>query len=176
MIINSHCHAWEYWPYEPPVPDLESRGRIEQLINQMDINGVQQTTIISAQNEHNPKNNDYIADAVRRDPSCLYQYADVDCSWSDTYHTPGASSRMEAAIEQWPMKGFTHYLRGEDDGSWLTSQEGWTSSELQRMLASSRASQVRPTTRPRCEMSRRRSARTARSSQTMRRRRSWAVR
>ena len=124
MIIDSHCHAWEYWPYEPPVPDPESRGRIEQLINQMDINGVQQATIVSAQNEHNPKNNDYIADAVRRYPSRLYQYADVDCSWSDTYHTPGAASRMEAAIEKWPMKGFTHYLRGEDDGSWLTSQEG----------------------------------------------------
>ena len=124
MIIDSHCHAWEYWPYEPPVPDPESRGRIEQLINQMDINGVQQATIVSAQNEHNPKNNDYIADAVRRYPSRLYQYADVDCSWSDTYHTPGAASRMEAAIEQWPIKGFTHYLRGEDDGSWLTSQEG----------------------------------------------------
>ena len=98
MIIDSHCHAWEYWPYEPPVPDPESRGRIEQLINQRDINGVQQATIVSAQIEHNPNNNDYIADAVRRYPSRLYQYADVDCSWSDTYHTPGAASRMEAAI------------------------------------------------------------------------------
>jgi predicted TIM-barrel fold metal-dependent hydrolase len=124
MLIDSHCHAWEYWPYEPSVPDPESRGRIEQLINQMDINGVQQATIVSAQIEHNPNNNDYIADAVRRYPSRLYQYADVDCSWSDTYHTPGAASRMEAAIERWPMKGFTHYLRSEDDGSWLTSQDG----------------------------------------------------
>ncbi len=124
MLIDSHCHAWEYWPYEPSVPDPESRGRIEQLINQMDINGVQQATIVSAQIEHNPNNNDYIADAVRRYPSRLYQYADVDCSWSDTYQTSGAAGRMEAAIKRWPMKGFTHYLRSEDDGSWLTSQEG----------------------------------------------------
>lgn len=63
MIIDSHCHAWEYWPYEPPVPDPESRGRIEQLINQMDLNGVQQATIVSAQIEHNPSNNDYIAES-----------------------------------------------------------------------------------------------------------------
>ena len=124
MIIDSHCHGWEYWPYDPPVPDPESRGRIEQLISQMDLNGVQQATIVSAQIEHNPNNNDYIAEAVRRYPTRLYQYADVDSSGSDTYHTPGASSRMEAAIEKWPIKGFTHYLANEDDGTWLTTREG----------------------------------------------------
>ena len=124
MIIDSHCHGWEYWPYDPPVPDPESRGRIEQLISQMDLNGVQQATIVSAQIEHNPNNNDYIAEAVRRYPGRLFQYADVDSSWSDTYHTPGAASRMEAAIEKWPIKGFTHYLANEDDGTWLTTREG----------------------------------------------------
>ena len=26
MIIDSHCHAWARWPYDPPVPDPESKG------------------------------------------------------------------------------------------------------------------------------------------------------
>jgi len=124
MIIDSHCHAWTYWPYDPPVPDPESRGTIEQLIDQMDLNGVQQATIVSAQIEHNPNNNDYIAESVRRYPSRLYQYADVDSSWSDTYAAPGAAKRLEQAIEKWPIKGFTHYLANEDDGGWMNSPEG----------------------------------------------------
>ncbi len=95
MIVDSHCHAWTYWPYEPPVPDPESRGVVEQLIDQMDRTGVAQATIVSAQIEHNPANNDYIAASVRRFPSRLYQYADVDSFWSDTYHAPGAAKRLE---------------------------------------------------------------------------------
>jgi predicted TIM-barrel fold metal-dependent hydrolase len=27
-------------------------------------------------------------------------------------------------VEQWPIKGFTHYVRGDDDGSWFLSEEG----------------------------------------------------
>jgi predicted TIM-barrel fold metal-dependent hydrolase len=44
--------------------------------------------------------------------------------WKDSYHQPGAADRLYAAIQQWPLKGFTHYLKFEDDGSWLTSDEG----------------------------------------------------
>jgi PAS domain S-box-containing protein len=124
MIIDSHCHAWTYWPYEPPVPDPQSRGTVEQLVDKMDLNGVDRATIVSAQITHNPDNNDYIAECVRRYPGRLYQYADVDCSWSETYHTPGAAKRLEQAAERWPIKGFTHYLARDDDGDWLTSQEG----------------------------------------------------
>ena len=124
MIVDSHCHAWTYWPYEPPVPDPESRGVVEQLIDQMDRTGVEQATIVSAQIEHNPANNDYIAASVRRFPSRLYQYADVDSFWSDTYHAPGAAKRLEQATEKWPIKGFTHYLATEDDGAWMNSREG----------------------------------------------------
>lgn len=124
MVIDSHCHAWTYWPYDPPVPDPESRGTIEQLIDQMDRNGVQQATIVCAQIEHNPCNNDYIAECVRRYPSRLYQYADVDSFWSDTYAAPGAAKRLEQAAEKWPIKGFTHYLAKEDNGEWLNSRNG----------------------------------------------------
>lgn len=124
MIIDSHCHAWTYWPYQPPVPDAESRGRVEQLLHEMDLHGVDQAAIVCAQIDHNPENNAYIADAVQRYPDRLHQLADVDSSWSDTYHTPGAADRLRAIAERWPIKGFTHYLKREDDGAWLHSDEG----------------------------------------------------
>ena len=139
LIIDSHCHAWAYWPYEPPVPDPESRGTVEQLLNQMDLNGVNQACIVSANIWHNPENNDYVARAVREHPTRLYQFADVDSFWSSTYHKPGAAGRLDGAAEKWHMKGFTHYLASEDDGSWLTSRAGtdfFKVAEEHRLIAS----------------------------------------
>lgn len=124
MIIDSHCHAWRYWPYQPAVPDPESRGRVEQLLNEMDLHGVDKAVIICAQIDHNPNNNDYIAEVAAQHQDRLYQFPDVDCSWSATYHTPGAADRLRAIADRWPIKGFTHYLRHEDDGAWLYSDEG----------------------------------------------------
>ena len=124
MIIDSHCHSWAYWPYLPAVPDPENHGSVEQLINQMDVNGVDRATIVCAQIFQNPNNNDYVADALKRYPDRLEQFADVDSMWSDSYHTPGAAKRLETAAERWPMKAFTHYVAGEDDGSWFNSPEG----------------------------------------------------
>lgn len=124
MIIDSHCHAWERWPYQPPVPDFHSRARFEQLLFEMDVNGVEQAFLVCAGIEHNPEDNEYIAAMTRLYPGRIVQVADVDCSWSDTYHTPGAADRLAQAAERWPMAAFTHYMRGDDDGSWLYSEEG----------------------------------------------------
>ncbi|NQW20262.1 MAG: amidohydrolase [Chloroflexi bacterium] len=124
MIIDSHCHSWAYWPYLPPVPDPETHGSVEQLINQMDTNGVERATIVCAQIFQNFDNNDYVAAAVKRYPHRLEQFADVDSMWSDTYHTPGAAKRLEQAAQRWPMKAFTHYVANEDDGSWFNSPDG----------------------------------------------------
>jgi L-fuconolactonase len=124
MIVDSHCHAWLRWPYEPPVPDHESRALVEQLIFEMDANGVDRAAVVCARIDHNPDNNEYIADAVKRYPDRLYQLADVDCSWWPTYHTPGADQRLAEAADAYPMKGFTHYLAGDDDGSWLIGDDG----------------------------------------------------
>jgi hypothetical protein len=45
--------------------------------------------------DHNPDNNEYVAECVRRFPQRLYQFADVDCMWTSTYHTtPGAADRV----------------------------------------------------------------------------------
>lgn len=124
MIIDSHCHAWTYWPYTPPVPDPESRGRVEQLLNEMDLHGVDKAVIICAQIDHNPENNAYIAEVATQYADRLYQFPDVDCSWSPTYHTPGAAERLQAIATRWPIKGFTHYLKHDDDGAWLYGGEG----------------------------------------------------
>lgn len=94
------------------------------LIDQMDLNGVDAATIVSAQIFQNFDNNDYVASAVRRYPTRLNQFADVDSFWSETYHVSGAASRLADAMRRWPMKGFTHYIAGEDDASWFESPDG----------------------------------------------------
>lgn len=124
MIIDSHCHAWTYWPYNPPVPDPTTRGRVEQLLNEMDLRGIDKAVIICAQIDHNPENNAYIAEVAAQHADRLYQFPDVDCSWSTTYHIPGAADRLRAIAQRWPIKGFTHYLRHDDNGDWLDSEEG----------------------------------------------------
>ena len=124
MIIDSHTHAWPRWPYQPPVPDDESRGTIEQLLNEMDLHGVDQAVLVCARIDHNSDNNDYIADSVKCYPDRIIQFADIDCSWTETYHTPGAVDRLTEALDKYALKGYTHYLRGDDDGSWFFSDEG----------------------------------------------------
>jgi L-fuconolactonase len=138
MIIDSHCHAWTRWPYQPPVPDDASRGRIEQLLHEMDINGVDRAAVVCAEIERNPDNNTYIAEQVARYPDRLYQIADVDSMWSPTYHRPGAAERLAAAADRWPIVGFTHYVSNDDDGAWLTSDEGLAFFRVaeERLLAS----------------------------------------
>ena len=124
MIIDSHTHAWPRWPYQPPVPDDENRGKVEQLLHEMDLHNVDKAVLICARIDRNPDNNDYVAACVDRYPERLIQFADVDCSWTDTYHTDGAADRLKAAGEKYNLKGYTHYLRGDDDGSWFFSEEG----------------------------------------------------
>ncbi len=139
LIIDSHCHAWATWPYEPPVPDTDTRGRVEQLRFEMDRHGVDQALIVCAQIEKNPANNAYVADCCARDPQRLLQLVDLDSRWSARYHTPGAAARLQAMLERWSPVGFTHYLHDEDDGAWLTAPEGlalFTLAAERKLLAS----------------------------------------
>ena len=122
MIIDCHTHAWKYWPYDPPVPDPESRGRVEQLLWEMDQAGVDQAVLVCARIDHNPDNNDYGAECVKNYPDRIIQFADVDCSWTDSYHTPGAADRLSEAAEKYPLQGYTHYLKSDYD--WFESEEG----------------------------------------------------
>jgi L-fuconolactonase len=137
MIIDSHAHAWQYWPYEPAVPDPQSRGRVEQLLWEMDRNGVDRAAVVCARIEHNPDNNEYIARAASAHPDRLVQFADVDCSWSQVYHRPGAAARLAAAAERYQLKGFTHYLRADYD--WFSSADGlsfWAQAAECNLIAS----------------------------------------
>ena len=126
MIVDSHSHAWRYWPYDPPVPDPHSRPAVEQLLFEMDQCGISEAVLVAARIEHNPDNNDYVAYCVRRFPERLYQFADVDCMWTPTYHTPGAAERLAEAVRIYNLRGFTHYVDGADDGSWFFSTDGQT--------------------------------------------------
>src|SRR5690606_3258532 len=67
---------------------------------------------------------DYVAYAVARFPDRLYQLADVDCHWSETYQRPGAADRLAAGVRRYNLRGFTHYFAPDDDGSWYLSGEG----------------------------------------------------
>jgi predicted TIM-barrel fold metal-dependent hydrolase len=156
MIVDSHCHAWHTWPYQPPVPDPSSRGTVEQLLWEMDQHGVDEAVVICARIDHNPDNNDYVADCARRYPGRLHQFADVDCSWTDVYHTPGAADRLAAAVRAYGLKGFTHYVRAEDDGAWFLAGDGLaflqTAADLNQIASFAIPARLQPVVR---EMARR---------------------
>ena len=94
MIVDSHCHAWRYWPYEPPVPDPTSRGTVEQLLWEMDQNGVDKAVVIWPGSTTTRTTTTTSRMPLRRFPDRLYQFADVDCRWWETYHQPGAADRL----------------------------------------------------------------------------------
>ena len=138
-IVDSHCHAWRVWPYQPAVPDPEHRGIVKQLLFEMDAAGVERAAIVCARIGGNDDNNDYVAAAVRRHPNRLAQLADVDCQWTDTYHTPGAADRLAETADRCRPAGFTHYVKHDDDGAWFLSDEGlafFRVTEQRRLIAS----------------------------------------
>lgn len=124
MIIDSHCHAWARWPYDPPVPDPESRGRAEQLLWEMEQAGVSQAVLICAGLRDNTDNNDYAARAARASSGRLTAFADVDLRWSQTHHQPGAPARFRAVLDRFAPLGVTHYLNEGEDAGWLSGEEG----------------------------------------------------
>lgn len=151
MIVDSHCHAWRTWPYEPPVPDPQTRPAVEQLLFEMDQCSVEKAVLVAARIEHNPDDNDYVAYCVRRFPDRLYQFADVDCMWTPTYHTPGAAARLRAAVATYALRGFTHYVDADDDGSWFFSDDGraflTTATELNQIVSIHLPNRLQPVLR-----------------------------
>jgi len=123
-ILDSHTHAWQHWPYSPAVPDPDSRGRIEQLLREMDANGVEQAAVVCAAIEGNDDNVAYVASAVERWPDRLHLFADLDCPWSASYHRPGAPGRLTALCDRYNLAGFTHYVDEQND-RWLASAEAF---------------------------------------------------
>jgi predicted TIM-barrel fold metal-dependent hydrolase len=141
-ILDSHCHAWRRWPYPPLVPDEDSRGTIEQLLYEMDTNGVQAAAVVCAAIDNNPDNTAYVAAARERYPGRLHVLADLDCTWSSSYHLPGSASRLRALADRYELDGFTHYLEDRNDG-WLRSEEAtavFRVAEQRRLIVSLAAS------------------------------------
>ncbi|MEX0762650.1 MAG: amidohydrolase family protein [Dehalococcoidia bacterium] len=138
MIVDSHCHAWAHWPYEPPVPDPETRGHIGQLLFEMDQNGVDQAVVICANIGRNPDNNEYVARETAKHPKRMFAFPDIDSSWSQQYHTSGAARRLADTVDRLNVRGFTHYLKPDPDG-WLISNEGmefFAAAEERKLIAS----------------------------------------
>jgi predicted TIM-barrel fold metal-dependent hydrolase len=105
----------------------------------MDEAGVGRAAVVCARIDHNPDNNDYVAECVKQHPDRLYQIADVDCFWSETYQAPGAAGRLADAAGRYPLVGFTHYVKDDDAGAWYLSDEGlafFRVAEAQRLIAS----------------------------------------
>jgi predicted TIM-barrel fold metal-dependent hydrolase len=121
-LLDCHCHAWQRWPYEPAVPDELTRGSIELLLFEMDQHGVEQAAVVCAAIDHNADNIDYVSRARAKHPGRLHVIADLDCSWHDTYHRPGAPARLRALLESHELVGFTHYAAEHNDG-WLAGEE-----------------------------------------------------
>lgn len=121
-VLDSHCHAWRRWPYPPLVPDEDWRGTIEQLLYEMDTNGVTESAVVCAAIENNPLNVEYVAFARDRYPNRLHVIADLDCVWSTTYHAPGSADRLRALDDAYRIVGFTHYVTDTNDG-WLRSDD-----------------------------------------------------
>ena len=121
-IFDSHCHAWERWPYQPAVPDKHERGTTAQLIFEMVTNGVSEALVVCAAIDENADNLEYVADACKRYPDRLHMVADLDCVWSDTYHTPGSVKRLAALADRYALVGVAHYLDDRNDG-WLLSED-----------------------------------------------------
>lgn len=125
MIMDSHCHAWLRWPYQPPVPDPATRGSFEQLLFEMDSKGVDRALIVCAEIDDNPDNNQYVHDKVAEQRDRFDFVIDVDSLWKDSYHQPGAADRLAAGLSKWKPAGFTHYVNDPaDDARWLNSPEG----------------------------------------------------
>jgi predicted TIM-barrel fold metal-dependent hydrolase len=72
--------------------------------------------------DHNPDNVEYVAAARDEHPARLRLVADLDCSWSSTYHLPGSAERLRILDDRYQLTGVTHYLADEHDG-WLASDE-----------------------------------------------------
>jgi L-fuconolactonase len=121
-LLDCHCHAWRIWPYAPLVPDERTRGTVEQLLYEMDAHGVEQAVLVCARIENNPDNIEYATFAHERHPDRLHVLADIDCTWSATYHTGGSAGRLRTLADRYDLAGFTHYTRVDNDG-WLRSED-----------------------------------------------------
>ena len=136
-------------PIRPRSLTRTSRGTIEQLLYEMDTNGVAQALVVCAAIERQRATTSTTSPPpVRLTPAGFHVVADLDCTWSTTYHRPGSADRLRALDDRYELVGFTHYLRERNDG-WLLSDEADALFAARRgAQVSSRASPSGPPGRP----------------------------
>jgi len=122
-VVDGHTHVWATWPYQPGVPDPQTRGSVENLLHELDANGVDHALVVSAEIPGAEGNNDHGAEVVARYPRRLSQLVDLDSHFGPSYHVPGSAERLRAVVDRYAPVGVSHYLAGADDG-WLASAEG----------------------------------------------------
>ncbi|HEU0207040.1 MAG TPA: amidohydrolase family protein [Pseudolysinimonas sp.] len=142
-VADSHCHAWEVWPYSVDVPDPSTRGSIDQLMSELDAHHVERALVVCASigpGDETPRdNNEYVARAAAEHPNRISYVVDIDSEWSPHHHQAGAVDRVEAMLAAHPHAvGISHYLGADDDG-WLRTDEavGFFSSLSTRSLVAS---------------------------------------
>lgn len=122
-VVDGHTHVWATWPYRPGVPDPQTRGSAENLLQEMDSSGVDHALVVSAEIDGAAGNNDHGASVVAQHPGRFSQLVDLDSHFGPDYHRPGSADRLRAAVDRYAPVGVSHYLAVEDDG-WLGSTEG----------------------------------------------------
>lgn len=144
MIADSHCHAWTTWPYSHSVPNPRTRGSVEQLLEELDENGVDRALIVCAAisfegSNANADNNGYVRRSCAQHPDRLDYVVDVDSNWSIQHHQPGSRERLDEQLARNPSAvGITHYLSEANDG-WLRTDaayEFFAALAERRLLAS----------------------------------------
>jgi len=122
-VVDGHTHVWATWPYRPGVPDPQTRGSAENLLQEMDSSGVDHALVVSAEIDGAASSNDHGASVVAQHPGRFSQLVDLDSHFGPDYHRPGSADRLRAVVDRYAPVGVSHYLAAEDDG-WLGSTEG----------------------------------------------------
>jgi len=120
MIIDSHMHVVEQWPFGP-VPNPNEHGHPARLLAQMDAAGVARGLLVSAI-FRGGDSNDFTMQSARSYPDRFLAFPNFESMGSPNYQQPGAADRLAVLHERLGgFPGLTHYCK---DYAWFDSAEG----------------------------------------------------
>lgn len=116
MIIDSHCHAWRTWPYEPAVAQPEEHASLQRAWRELVSWGVSSALVVAARLTGNSDNNEWLTAQAPAFDGVFAIAADWDSRWLPTYHAPDADARLGAILREMRPRAVAHYLGDADDG------------------------------------------------------------